>query len=336
MNAHAHFGLARVAFHRRDWQAAATEAQTTIGQFYNYGPAHHLLGLALWKLGNTDDAFTALSKAVDVNPIFPLGHRSLARFHRLVRRDLPASRRHQHLAREARQVAAGITSPQPGAHLEEIRDRFRTSDGDDTWTPSKAPHPLPPRAETVVVVTGLPRSGTSMMMQMLAAGGVTAFADDHRPADESNQRGYLEHTLARRLAVESSWVTQARGQAVKVVAQLVPHLPRTEKYRVVMMHRPLGEIVASQKKMLGRLGKDGGRITDGALGETFARQVSQVRSLLVHLRKEGIVDVLDVKYHDVLESPATIAARLATFLGAGFDATKAAAAVDPSLRHERS
>ena len=81
------------------------------------------------------------------------------------------------------------------------------------------------------MVTGLPRSGTSMMMQMLAAGGVPAFADDHRPADESNQRGYLEHTLARRLAIESSWVTQARGQAVKVVAQLVPHLPRTEKYR---------------------------------------------------------------------------------------------------------
>lgn len=66
------------------------------------------------------------------------------------------------------------------------------------------------------------------------------------------------------------------------------------------------------------------------------RQVSQVRSLLVHLRKEGVLDIPDVKYHDVLESPATIAARLATFLGAGFDAAKAAAAVDPSLRHERA
>ena len=131
-------------------------------------------------------------------------------------------------------------------------------------------------------------------------------------------------------------MTQARGQAVKVVAQLVPHLPRQEKYRVVMMHRPLGEIVASQKKMLSRLGKDGGRITDEALAETFVRQVSQVRSMLGHLRKEGIVDVLDVKYHDVLESPATIADRLATFLGAGFDAAKAAGAVEPSLRHERA
>jgi len=123
---------------------------------------------------------------------------------------------------------------------------------------------------------------------------------------------------------------------VKVVAQLVPHLPRNEKYRVVMMHRPLEEVVASQKKMLDRLGKDGGRITDEALKATFARQVSQVRSLLVHLRKEGVLDILDVKYHDVLESPATIAARLATFLGSGFDAARAAAAVDPSLRHERA
>ena len=336
MNAQAHFGLARVAFRQREWDRAATEAQTTIGQFFNFGPAHHLLGLALWKLEKTDHAFATLSKAVEVNPIFPLGHRSLARFHRLVRRDLPASRRHQHLAREARMVTAGITSAQPGgAHLEEIRDRFRDTHGDDTWTPSKAPHPLPAREETVVVVTGLPRSGTSMMMQMLAAGGVAAFADDERPADASNERGYLEHTLARRLAVDDSWVTQARGQAVKVVAQLVPHLPRNEKYRVVMMHRPLAEIVASQKKMLGRLGKDGGRITDEALAETFARQVHLVRSLLVQLRTEGIVDVLDVKYHDVLENPAAIAARLAAFLGGWFAVTSAAAAVDPSLRHER-
>ncbi len=129
-------------------------------------------------------------------------------------------------------------------------------------------------------------------------------------------------------------MAQARGKAVKVVAQLVPHLPRNEKYRVVMMHRPLDEIIASQKKMLGRLGKDGGRITDEALKATFARQVSQVRALLMQLRKEGIVDVLDVKYHDVLENPAATASRLAAFLGGGFDATSATAAVDSSLRHE--
>jgi hypothetical protein len=105
---------------------------------------------------------------------------------------------------------------------------------------------------------------------------------------------------------------------------------------MVMMHRPLDEIIASQKKMLDRLGKEGGRITDEALKATFARQVSQVRSLLVYLRKEGVLDVLDVKYLDVLEDPSKVAERLAALLGEGFDASRAAAAVDPSLRHERA
>ena len=131
-------------------------------------------------------------------------------------------------------------------------------------------------------------------------------------------------------------MADARGKVVKVVAQLVPHLPRNQKYRVVMMHRPLDEIIASQRKMLARLGKEGGRITDEALKATFARQVSQVRSMLVHLRKEGVLDVLDVKYLDVLENPVAVAERLAAFLGEGFDASLAATAVDPSLRHERA
>ena len=294
MNAQAHFGLARVAFRRREWERVVNEAKTTIGQHFHFGPAHHLLGLTLWKVGKTDEAFAALTKAVEVNPIFPLGHHSLARFYRLVRRDADASRRHRHLAHEARQHASRFTGAAAGPeHPEEIRDLFREREGDDTWTPSRPPLPLPRRAETVMVVTGLPRSGTSMMMQMLAAGGVPVFADDHRPADASNERGYLEHELARRLAVDASWVPQARGKAVKLVALLVPHLPRNQKYRVVMMHRPLDEIIASQKKMLDRLGKEGGRITDEALKTTFARQVSQVRSMLVHLRKEGVLDVLD-------------------------------------------
>jgi hypothetical protein len=143
-----------------------------IGQHFHFGPAHHLLGLALWKLGKTDEAFESLKKAVEVNPVFPLGHHSLSRFYRLVRRDAAASRRHRHLAREARQHASRFTGAAAGPeHPEEIREMFREREGDDTWAPSKAPLPLPRRAETVMVVTGLPRSGTSMMMQMLAAGG---------------------------------------------------------------------------------------------------------------------------------------------------------------------
>jgi hypothetical protein len=175
-----------------------------------------------------------------------------------------------------------------------------------------------------------------MMMQMLQAGGITPFADDHRPADESNPRGYLEHELARKLAADQTWVGQAKGQAVKIVAQLLPHLPRDHKYRIVMMHRPLAEIVASQKKLLQRLGKEGGQISDESLQKTFAQQVRQVRALLGHFRQKGLLDVLDIKYHDVLRDPQAVARQLAGFMGSQFDVGKAAWAVDPTLRHEKS
>ncbi|MFN9371733.1 MAG: sulfotransferase, partial [Planctomycetaceae bacterium] len=195
---------------------------------------------------------------------------------------------------------------------------------------------LPPRDQTVMVVTGLPRSGTSMMMQMLQAGGIPVFIDDHRPADESNPRGYLEHERARKLATDQKWLGEAQGQAVKIVAQLLPHLPQNYKYRLVMMHRPLQEIISSQKKLLARLGKEGGQIADEALQKTYRQQVRQVRALLSHYQQKGVLDVIDVKYHDVLRDPQGVARELAAFLGEGFDADKAAWAVDPTLRHEKS
>jgi len=123
---------------------------------------------------------------------------------------------------------------------------------------------------------------------------------------------------------------------VKIVAQLLPHLPQNHKYRLVMMHRPLGEIVSSQKKLLSRLGKEGGQIADEALQKTYRQQVRQVRALLSHYQQNGVLDVLDVKYHDVLRDPQGVARELAVFLGEGFDADKAAWAVDPTLRHEKS
>ena len=108
-------------------------------------------------------------------------------------------------------------------------------------------------AESVIVVTGLPRSGTSMVMQMLAAGGVAVLADDERLPDENNPRGYLEYEPAKRIVSDASWVETARGQAVKIVAPLVRHLPRGESappYLVVHMRRPIDEVVASQRTML--------------------------------------------------------------------------------------
>ncbi|MFM8289010.1 MAG: tetratricopeptide repeat protein, partial [Planctomycetaceae bacterium] len=331
----AHLGLARVAVHQRDWERAAKEALTAIGQNYYDARAHYIAGSALARTGRLAEAIESLRQAVTIHPLMAAAHRVLAG---LLKRsgDAEGARRHLGLAREAHRwaVATPAAIVDRPTHAQEIREAFDTAEvlGNNKGGPVA----LPPLAETVVIVTGLPRSGTSMMMQMLQAGGITPFADDHRPADESNPKGYLEHELARKLAADQTWVGGAKGQAVKIVAQLLPHLPRDHKYRIVMMHRPLAEIVASQKKLLKRLGKEGGQISDESLQKTFAQQVRQVRALLGHFRQQGLLDVLDIKYHDVLRDPQSVARQLAGFMGTQFDVGKAAWAVDPSLRHETS
>lgn len=107
----------------------------------------------------------------------------------------------------------------------------------------------------ITIVTGLPRSGTSLAMQMLAAGGVEPFTDGERTADESNPRGYLELEAVKQLKKDASWVPSARGKAVKVISHLMAELPRDETYRAVFVERDMDEILTSQEKMLERLGR---------------------------------------------------------------------------------
>jgi tetratricopeptide (TPR) repeat protein len=330
----AHLGLARVASHRGDWATVARAAQTCIGQNFHNARAHYLVGMALARLDQPAPAIESLRQAVTIAPLLAAAHRELARVLRQ-RGDAEGARRHRELAREAqrwRGISAAEATAQ-GVHPGELREVFEA--GELLGAGGARKVELPPREETVVVVTGLPRSGTSMMMQMLQAGGVPVYVDDHRPADESNPKGYLEHERARKLATDHTWLGEAQGKGVKIVAQLLPHLSKQYKYRLVMMHRPLPEIIASQKKLLARLGREGGQITDEALQKTYLQQVRQVRALLSHHQQKGMLDVLDVKYHDVLRDPQGVARDLATFLGGDFDPQKAAWAVDPTLLHER-
>src|SRR6478736_4419274 len=111
----------------------------------------------------------------------------------------------------------------------------------------------------VTVVSGLPRSGTSMMMQMLAAGGLPILTDNVRAPDESNPRGYLEYEAVKRLRTDHSWLQQARGHAVKIIHLLLRELPIDGRfqYRVLFVERPIAEIIESQQIMVGRAGKAG-------------------------------------------------------------------------------
>ncbi len=185
----------------------------------------------------------------------------------------------------------------------------------------------------IVVVSGLPRSGTSLMMQMLVAGGLVPFADDARPADASNPRGYFEHARVKSLLSDASWVPEADGHVLKVVAPLLPRLPAGPAYRVVLMERPIESVLRSQTAMLSRLGRPAA--SGAALRPVFERHLADARAWAA---RAG--DLLAVSHHDAVHSPESVAATVAAFVEGGtdlqLDRAAMAAVADPRLHRERT
>ncbi len=185
----------------------------------------------------------------------------------------------------------------------------------------------------ITVVSGLPRSGTSLMMQMLAAGDIPPLTDELRTPDESNPRGYYEFEPVKRLRSDASWIAQARGKAVKIIHILLPELPvGGEEYRVIFMQRPIGEVLASQWKMLGRSGKPGAAIPAEQLAQIYAAQLARAEQWLDGAPR---VRALKVDYHAVVATPHAAAKTIATFLERELNVNAMAAAVDPKLHRER-
>ena len=168
-------------------------------------------------------------------------------------------------------------------------------------------------------------------MQMLQAGGLGVLVDGQRPADADNPRGFFEFAAAKGLRQDASWLPQAKGKAVKIVAQLLPFLVPQLSYRIILLDRDLDEVLASQGTMLQRQGKTGADLSEGRLREVFARQVAQARQLLAARR----IPVLTVRYRDCIERPLEVAAAVNVFLGGGLDEPAMAAAVDPRLYRHR-
>ena len=188
----------------------------------------------------------------------------------------------------------------------------------------------------VTVVSGLPRSGTSLMMQTLAAGGIPPLTDDLRAADPSNPRGYLELEAVKKLKLDKSWLPQARGKAVKIIHLLLPELAGGSpdlNYRVIMMRRPIAEIVASQRAMLARQGKASAAVPDAQLEKIFTDQLARVEAWLEG-RPE--IRVCAVPYPELVSRPAETAARINAFLGGSLDEAAMTRAVDPTLYREKS
>ena len=188
--------------------------------------------------------------------------------------------------------------------------------------------------QPIVIVSGLPRSGTSMAMKMLEAGGIDLFVDSVRPADEDNPRGYFEHERVKQLQKEKnrSWLREGRGKVVKVISFLLTDLPPEHRYQVIFMNRHLDEVVTSQNKMLLRRGEEL-KQDDGEMKRLFSDHLQRVRSWLSRQRH---FQVLEVHYSQVVASPLQQAERIGRFLDLPLQFSRMAEVVDPELYRNRS
>lgn len=176
--------------------------------------------------------------------------------------------------------------------------------------------PKPVEKKKIVVVSGLPRSGTSMMMKMLAQGGAPVLVDEMRQADEDNPNGYFEIELSKKLKDgEIDWIYNAQGKAVKVISYLLEYLPSDLTYDIVFMDREIHEVLASQKKMLERRSETSS-ITDEEMEAQFRAHLKAVKYWAA---RQPNMRITYIKYDDVLKSPDVVSAAVAEFLNLSLD-----------------
>jgi hypothetical protein len=166
------------------------------------------------------------------------------------------------------------------------------------------------KKEPIIVVSGLPRSGTSMMMKMLAEGGVSIVTDELRTADTDNPNGYFElETVKQMSAGNVTWLADAGGKAVKVISSLLEYLPAQYSYRIIFMEREIQEILASQKKMLERR-KEASAIDDAQMAEQFRKHLSIVKPWLA---RQPNMEVLYISYNALISNPEPFCRRVIEF-----------------------
>ncbi len=185
----------------------------------------------------------------------------------------------------------------------------------------------------VTIVAGLPRTGTSMMMRILEAGGVPALTDGLRQSDPDNPRGYYEFELVKKTRDDPSWVPRARGMVVKMVYRLLRDLPADGEYRVVFMNRRLSEVRASQEAMLARSGKQVAAMDLPTFERTFGGELSRIKKWLAERENFRL---LELDYNRIVEDPRPTVQALDDFLDGGLDAPAMLGAIEPSLYRQRS
>ena len=183
----------------------------------------------------------------------------------------------------------------------------------------------------ITIVSGLPRSGTSLMMQILKAGGLELLADNIREADDNNPKGYYELEKVKSLMKDNSWLADAEGKVIKVIAQLIPFLHEDFEYRIIFMERNINEVVNSQNRMIDKLGGNRSTVNDEILKKTFLSQLEKVKAAI---KVKGYKTVF-INYNSLIESSGQELNLLNTELGLDIDIKNASQQIDKSLYRSR-
>ena len=336
-------GLARTALAAKDYKAAARHARESIGLLFFQPRAHYIHAIAQYRLGCWDEAEHAFLLCVRQAPLFSAAFRMLgeiARWHTkdpakqaLYQVKVGETRRRLAELRKQKAVEVGAAS----AHREEVYPMPELNQNPETLAGV-------PAEEIITIVSGLPRSGTSLMMQILEAAGVPPFTDNKRQADESNCKGYYEHDKVSSLLSDPdrSWIKEAKGTAIKVVVPLLAGLPRKLRkpdseseplhYRVLFMEREMEEILQSQDTMLQRLGKFRPASEKPAdISKAYRQQERHAKTWCASLG----VHAMSVSFQNLVHNPEHVLPQLAGFLGVADKVTAMRACIDPGLHHTR-
>lgn len=193
---------------------------------------------------------------------------------------------------------------------------------------------LKPKPQAVVIVSGLPRSGTSMMMKMLEAGGLEILTDHIRTPNEDNPKGYYEFERVKKLPDgDVAWLPEAQGRVVKIISALLKHLPPTYPYKVLFMRRRMSEILASQRQMLVRRGEASDKVADDEMTRLFEKHLQDV---FAWMAQQSNLTYLEIDYNAMLADPRPQVAQIQAFLGLALNTQAMLAVVDPELYRQRA
>ena len=338
-----HHGLSRAYTKLREYENAVEHGLTAIGITYQVPLAHYHLGEALLLYKSYDAAENAFNLALNMNPNLGQARNYLIYLYDHILNSPQKSIAHKNYFKKR---GIDISSPEDEGFddLEFETDKALTlaeKDLKKTTHPTKTDNnnsndPIVVRrtkdlnVSPITIVSGLPRSGTSMMMQMLDAGGLPIFTDKKRAADESNPKGYYEHEAVKSLARNASWVKDTPGKVVKVISHLLPHLPARYVYKIIFMERDIKEVVTSQHTMLVRNGVK--KVKADAypfnIEQQYLKNLEQIKSWESNHHN---VEVLRMSYSEALENPAESAQKVAHFLDRDMDINKMASTVDRTL-----